>query len=168
MKNYNKIIFFLLLIITIFIIGCSKKDNIGPRGSTHIHADFKVYILGNQLNFNDARFQVMDQLTHVENNDGDTLHVHATGITLGFFFKKMGMELSNECLKLENGNEYCNLDKAILKVYIKSPNTEWEQLYYHADYLINDLDKILVTYGTETDEEIKKQQESVTDKAKDL
>ena len=110
----------------------------------------------------------MDQLTHVENNDGDTLHVHATGITLRFFLEKMGMKLTNECIKLDNGNKYCNLDKATLKVYVKSPNTDWEQLYYPADYLISDLDKILVSYGTESYEELKKQQENVTDKSKDL
>jgi len=53
-----------------------------------------------------------------------------------------------------------------LKVYVKN-QADWEQIYDPADYIIQDLDKILVTYGSEDEEEIKQQQESVSDKAKD-
>ena len=165
MKKINKIILYIVLILLLFIISCKNKENFGPRGSTHLHADFKVYILGNPLNFNSPRYQVMEDLTHVESNDGDVLHVHVTGMTLGYFLGSLGLELTDECITLDTGNEYCNLGKATLKVYLKNQDSAWDQLYSPADYVINDLDKILVTYGPDA-EEIKQQQATVTDKSK--
>ena len=165
MKN-KKIILILSFVIFLFILsGCGTGNKFGPLGSTHRHADIKVYVLGKPLDFNSPKYQVMDKLTHVENNDGDVLHVHATGITLGFFLKTLGVELTEECIKLDAGNTYCNKANAQLKVFVKSTGTDWEQILYPSDYVIQDLDKILVTYGTEDEESIKKQMESVTDKA---
>ena len=161
----KKLIYFLIIIFVLFLVGCTSGNRIGPYGSTHSHSDFKVYILGKPLNFDSARYQVMERLTHIENNDGDVLHVHATGITLGFFLKSLGIDLNDECIKLDTGNEYCNLGKATLKAYVKSQNTGWVQIYDPAVYVINDLDKMLVSYGSESEEDIKEQQASVTDKA---
>ena len=155
----------LAILVIIFIYGCSGKNNFGPYGPTHSHSDFKVYILGKPLNFDSARYQVMERLTHVENNDGDVLHIHATGITLGFFLQSLGLNLNNECITTDTGNQYCNLGKATLKVYTKNQFSNWVQIYDPADYVINDLDKMLVSYGRESEEEIKEQQASVTDKA---
>ena len=168
MKNKKiSICFFSLLIFALFLLGCdANKNNFGPYGSTHLHADFKVYILGNALNFNSPKYQVMDDLTHVENNDGNVLHVHATGIILGYFFKSLGFELTKGCFKMDTGNNYCKTGDAELKVFVKGENLEWEQLYYPEDYAIQDLDKILVTYGTEDEAEIKGQMSAVTDKAR--
>jgi len=166
MKNKYIILLGLCIITILFINGCSGKNNFGPRGSAHNHADFKVYILGKPLNLNSPQFQVMEDITHLENNDGDLLHTHATGITLGYFLGSLGMDLNNECITTNTGNQYCNLGKATLKVYAKNQFSNWVQVYDPADYLINDLDKILVSYGSEDDEGINKQQESVTDKAK--
>jgi len=166
MKNKKIILVSLIAIFIIILSGCSDpKKNFGPRGSVHFHTDFKVYILGRALDFDSPRYQVMEDLTHVENRDGDVLHVHARGITLGYFLKSMGIELSNECLKVDTGNTYCNKGDAKLKVYLKGIGAVWEQIYYPSDYIIQDLDKILVSYGAEDEEKIKKQMDSVTDKS---
>ncbi|MBS3101913.1 hypothetical protein J4458_00520 [Candidatus Woesearchaeota archaeon] len=167
MKKTNKIALYFLLIFIIVVTGCAKKEKFGPLNSAHQHADFKVYILGNALDFSRPQYMVKHDLTHVENNDGDVLHTHATGIALGFFLKTLNFEIDNECIKVDAGNKYCSLGSATLKVYLNPQGGNWEQLYSPADYVINDLDKILVTYGAESEEEIRKQQESVTDKAKD-
>ena len=156
---------YLAIILTFFLVGCSEKTGLGPYGSTHNHIDFKVYVLGNQINFDLPQYQVMEDLTHVENNDGGVIHVHATGMTLGYFFKSLGFGLG-ECFTLDTGNQYCDLGRATLKVYVKN-QADWEQIYDSTDYIIQDLDKILVTYGPEDKEEIRQQQDSVSDKAKD-
>ena len=161
----TKIIYFLVIVFAFFLIGCSEKNKLGPYGSIHSHADFKVYILGNPLNFDSSRYQVMEDLTHIENNDGDLLHVHVTGMTLGYFLQSIGLNLNNECITTDTGNQYCSLGKATLKVYTKNQFSNWVQIYDHADYVINELDKILVTYGSEDEEQLKIQQASVTDKA---
>ena len=62
---------FLFFTLVLVISGCNNnKNNFGPLGSTHVHADFKVYILGNPIDFSLSKYQLKDQLTHVENDDG--------------------------------------------------------------------------------------------------
>ena len=160
------IIFGLVIISALFLVGCSEKNNFGPYGSTHIHIDYKVYILGKPINFDLPRYQVMEDLTHVENNDGGVIHVHATGMTLGYFFRSLGFGLTDECFVLDTGNQYCSDGNAELKVFVQSIGTSWVQIYSPADYIIQDLDKILITFGTEDEEGIRQQLESVTDKAR--
>lgn len=161
----RKFILYLLVIFSVILVGCSQKETIGPLGSAHTHADFKVYILGNPINFDGQKYQVRDQIVHVENFDGEVVHIHATGITLGYFFKTLGLELDDKCITLDTGNKYCNSEEATLKAFVKGPGFEWETLYSPADYVINDLDRILISYGAENAEEIKTQQESVTEKS---
>src|SRR3989338_2201482 len=114
-------IMWLLIALGIFIIGCSnERSNFGPLRSAHNHADIKVYILGNAIDFSLPQYQLQDKLTHFENWDGDVVHTHATGITLGYIFKTLGMEITEECIKTDRGNKYCSADNAMLKVFVKS------------------------------------------------
>ena len=65
----------------------------------------------------------------------------------------------SNCLAFEEA-DYCNLGNARLRFYVNGkPNDEFD------NYVIKDLDKILVSYGSESDEEIKKQLDSVTNLA---
>ncbi len=156
-----------MVVSILILLGCSGtgKTKIGTLGSTHRHADIKVYVLGNAMDFSAQKYQLKAKEAHFEHRDGDVVHIHATGIILGYVFLTLGMNIGNECLILDTGNEYCNDEKAELEVFVKSAGMDWEQIYDPSDYLIQNLDKILVTYGTEDGEGIKKQMESVTDKA---
>ena len=166
MKNKKLILISAVLVFVLFLYGCSGSENkIGALGSTHRHVDFKLYVLGNPMDFSVSKFQVRHEAVHFENRDGDVLHTHATGITLGYFFQTHGMKIDNECLTLDTGNEYCSDGKADLKIFVKSGGIDWEQVLYPADYAFQDLDKVLITYGTEDEEGIKKQMDSVTNKA---
>ena len=82
-------------------------------------------------------------------------------------FKELGYTKEYEIILKNNYNINGKLgDGTEIKVYIKN-QADWEQLYSTDEYIIQDLDKILVSYGSENEDEIKNQQESVTDKAKD-
>jgi hypothetical protein len=165
MKKYSILILISIAILALY--GCSNvRNNIGSYGSAHSHMDLKVYILSKQINFNLPKYQVMEDLTHVENNDGDVIHTHATGITLGYFFDSLGFKITSDCFILDTGNKYCSLGQATLKVYLKAHNSDWEILSSPSEYILQDLDKILVTYGADSEEEIKTQKDSVTDKAR--
>ena len=157
----------MIVIVALFLYGCaSEKNAFGPLGSAHIHADIKVYVLSNPIDFILQKYKLQDKAVHFENRDGDVIHVHATGITLGYIFKTLRMGIDNECLTLDTGRKYCNNGNAELKVFVKSANTDWEQIFYPNDYAIQGMDKILVNYGPEDEEGIKKLMESVTDKTK--
>ncbi len=152
-----------------------SKSTIGILGSQHIHADWKVYINGKALdeNFFDAismdmsntQNGISSSFIHVDKGapapekTGDLLHMHATGVPLWIFFKSVGMDFNKDCLTLSDGQKFCSGNGKTLKFYVNGkPNNEWE------NYVFNNLDKILISYGDETD--LSQQLGSITDFAK--
>jgi hypothetical protein len=163
----RKIFLIIGIVAILFLYGCgTPKNSFGPLGSAHIHTDIKVYVLGNPIDFSLPKYQLQDKAVHFEDGDGDVVHIHATGITLGYIFKTLRMGIDDQCLTLDTGRKHCNNGNAELKVFVKSIGTNWEQIAYPADYIIQGMDKILVNYGSEDEEGIKKLMESVTSKAK--
>jgi len=155
---------------------CNMDPNakIGILGSQHIHADWKIYIDGKQLGFSDKSHmermrnnQPVSSFIHVDSGapapekTGDILHMHATGIPLWIFFKSIGMDFNKDCLTLENKEKFCSEGNKKLKFYVNGKlNNEFE------NYVFKDLDKILIGYGDESEEEIQKQLSAITDFAK--
>lgn len=168
---YNKLkkpLKYLIVVLILVAIGwgvfqwIANAPRIGPIGSTHIHQDVKVYLDGTQLSLSQQKYQVRTPQVHVEGGDGDVIHVHATGVPIEMFFDSLDMSFSSECFKADNGNNYCNNGNRTLKFYVNGvPNSEFEK------YQLRDLDKILVSYGFESDAAIAQQLASITDKSKD-
>lgn len=134
-------------------------SGIGPLGSTHIHSDVKVYINGQSIDFSQRKYQLATSFIHFEDGLGDVVHVHATGMTIGHLFRSLGMDFNNNCAVIE-GKNYCNEDNMKLKFYVNGqPNKEFD------NYVIKDLNKILISYGNENESEIQKQLDSITNLA---
>jgi len=148
----------LLIALLVLLAGCAKRPPIGPLGGIHIHADYEVYIDGTPVDFAKREYMVKAQYVHIEGMDGDVIHVHATGVTIGEFFRTLGMKLTDECFKM--GKKYCTDEQKTLKFYV---NGEPNDLY--GDYLIGDKDKLLISYGP-VDENVSAQIASVTEKAR--
>ena len=157
-------------------IECNMDPNakIGILGSQHIHADWKIYIDGKALDFSDkshmermrnnmpvSSFIHVDSGAPAPEKTGDVLHMHASGVPLWIFFKSIGMDFNKGCITLENKEKFCNDENREFKffVYGKESN-EFE------NYVFNNLDKILISYGDESEEEVKNQLASITDFAK--
>ncbi len=141
-------------------VGAVSGSGVGAVGSTHIHMDIKVYIDGAPVNFGDRKYQLRAQQVHFEGGDGDVFHVHATGVTVGYLFETLGGRLSETCISLD-GVTKCSDATKTLKFYINGqPNSQFGK------YLPRSLDKILVSYGSETPEQVQRQLATVTDKAK--
>lgn len=157
MKNKNVIIWIIILLILFGITYAVKISNkIGPLGSTHEHADFKVYINGQILNFAHPEYMVKNQFVHIEDMNGVIIHKHATGITLGYFFKTLGFKFNDECFILDNGEKFCNENNKFLKFYVNGIRN-----YDYDKYEITEGDKYLISYGNDVDEELQKQIKSV-------
>lgn len=142
----------------------NPKAKIGLLDSDHIHADFKVYLNGEMVDFNQKKYFVKSAFAHVEseeNNEetGNVLHIHAKGVPLWLFFESLGMQFSSECFKLEDA-QFCNNDNSKLRVFVNGAENN-----QFGDYVPKSLDKILITYGTRGNE-VKKQINSITDYAK--
>lgn len=120
----------------------SSGTVVGPPGSTHIHHDFKMYVNGNAVDFSQPKYQLRSRVVHFEDGDGNVMHTHATGMTLGYALNTMGIQLT-ECLAIDE-IKHCNDGNKTVKVYVNgAANSEF------GDYLMKDLDKILVSYGSE-------------------
>jgi len=152
-----------------------SKSTIGVLGSQHVHADWKIYINGKALDEAiwepltmdmsapsksvTSSFIHLDKGAPVPEKSGDLIHMHATGVPLWIFFESIGWKFNKDCLILDNNERYCNDDKNILKFYVSGkPNNEWE------NYVFEDLDKILISHGSETN--LNQQLASITDFAK--
>ena len=155
---------------------CSMDSNakIGILGSQHIHTDWKIYIDGKPVDLFDKSHmermrnnQPVSSFIHVDSGapipekTGDVLHMHATGIPLWLFFNSISMDFNKDCITLENKEKFCNDGNKKLKLFVNGKESnEFE------NYVFNDLDKILISYGNENEEEIKNQLVEITDFAK--
>ena len=137
----------------------SKLSGIGPLKSTHIHADIKLYIGAQSIDFSQKKYQLASSYIHFEDGIGDVAHIHATGLTTGHLFKSLNGDINQDCLTFE-GKSHCNENNKILKFYVNGKSND--EFGY---YILKDLDKVLVSYGTENDSEIQNQLSSVTNLA---
>lgn len=134
-------------------------SGIGPLGSAHIHADVRVYINGQPIDFSQRKYQLASSFIHFEDGIGDVVHIHATGMAIGHLFRSLSMGINDNCIAAEKQN-YCSDNGKKLKFYANGkPNNEF------GNYEMHDLDKILVSYGNENDSEMQKQLSSITNLA---
>jgi len=173
---FSWIIVLVLLILTVYLffnnnslqknvqswqeysLDIQKLAGIEQIETLHYHADFKVYLEGKQIDFSQQKYQLRSRLIHLENNNGDVIHEHAKGITLGHLFNTLGIKFTNECFTLETGKKFCNEENKKLEFYVNNElNNEYD------NYEIRNKDKYLITYGDETEEEIENQLKTITD-----
>ena len=134
-------------------------SGIGPLRSAHLHADVKVYINGNSIDFSQKKYQLAARYIHFEEGVGDVIHTHATGLTMGHMFSSLGVDFNSNCIEFES-QDYCNGGSKKLRFYVNG-----QQNNQFDNYLIKDLDKILLSYGSESEAEIQKQLGSITNLA---
>lgn len=151
------------------------KDAIGVLGSQHIHSDFKVYVNGQPVDFSDkdhmgrmrnnlpvSSFMHVDSGSPAPEKTGDILHMHATKVPLWLFFKSIGMRLDKDSLTLEDGQVLKNENGNTLKFYLNGKKVD-----NLGNYVFQDLDKILISYGPDNDLDVERQLNSITNFAKD-
>lgn len=115
---------------------------LGPAGSTHHHALFAVSIDGDRIDFSRPQYQMQSREVHFEHGDGSTIHVHATGVTIGYTLNTLGMELTDSCLTLRSGEEYCD-DTGDLAVTVNGNGVE-----DGPGHVIRDGESIRITYNS--------------------
>ncbi len=121
-------------------------------GSVHEHASLFVKIYDDPFDFSKERFQLRNVFVHLENNNGIVIHRHSQGITIGYFFETLNLGLTQDCFTFDDGRKFCTNDDYSLKFYVNE-----RQVDDIRDYIIFEGDYILISYGSETQEEIKKQ-----------
>ena len=121
----------------------------GLYGDEHEHASILVVIFGDRFDFSGPSFQIQNRWIHFEAQDGTTIHRHSSGVTTGYLFETLDIEVSEECYVFPDGREFCTNEDFVLRYFVNG-----EQVDSINDYVFDDQDRILVTYGNEEPEEI--------------
>ena len=124
----------------------------GPLGSEHSHSAILVKIFGDKFDFSAPAYQIKSSWIHFEARDGTTVHKHATGVKLGYLFDTLGLGLDDKCFVFQDGRSFCTNEDYSLKLYVNG-----EKVNDLREYEPMDNDRILISYGGETPEEIEAQ-----------
>ena len=144
------------------VMAYSQARPYGPVGSAHVHAGFSVVLNGQEIDFSQSRYQVGStgsQLIHMEGGDGTTLHRHATGVTIGEFLHTVRMDIADGCFVADNGTQYCEQGESMLRYFVNGEETDSIM-----DYVLEEDDRILITYGDLTEQQIQEQIDTVNDR----
>tara|TARA_B110000438_G_C15444547_1_gene491879 strand:- start:34 stop:633 length:600 start_codon:yes stop_codon:yes gene_type:complete len=126
--------------------------NAGKLGDEHIHASMLVKIFGDKFDFATPNYQVKTSWIHFENQDGDTVHRHSSGVELEFLFNSMNVVIDDKCFVFPDGRQFCSNDDYSLQFYVNQQKVEDLR-----KYIVEEGDRILITYGNEDQETIDKQ-----------
>ncbi len=142
-----------------------KNPKISRGEKTHEHADYKVFINNKELSFSDNRYQSttgkeLNEAQHLHDNNGNNIHKHLTKNTIPNFFESLGILITADCIQLDNGEKYCSDTTNSLKFFVNNKARSKEDFMV---YEFKDLDRILISYGSENKEEIQQQLNAVTD-----
>ena len=132
-------------------------EGAGNLGGEHEHAGLLVKIFGDTFDFTAPTYQIKSSWIHFEESDGQTIHRHASGVTLGYLFDTLNIGLDEDCYTFPDGRNFCTVedkegDEYSLKFYINH-----EKVSDIRNYVINDGDRILISYGNESQEKIDRQ-----------
>lgn len=144
------------------VMAYSQARPYGPAGSAHVHAGFAVILNGQAIDFSQAKYQVTttnSRLIHMEGGDGTTLHRHATGVPVGEFLHSVRMNIADGCFITDEGTQYCEQGDSKLRYFVNGEETD-----NIMDYVLEEEDRILITYGDLTDQQIQEQIKLVNDR----
>ncbi len=121
----------------------------GTLGDEHEHASMLVRIFGDKFDFSLPAYQIKNSWIHFEGQDGATIHRHSSGVTLGYLFETLGIIIDENCYIFPDGREFCTSEEFSLK-YFKNH----QSVPSINDHVIKEGDRILISYGSENQEQI--------------
>ena len=127
-------------------------NNAGRLGDEHEHASLLVKIFGDNFDFGTPNYQIKTSWIHFEDQDGKTIHRHSTGVELEYLFNSLNIGLSDRCFIFPDGRQFCTNDDYSLKYFINHDEVDDIR-----KYVIAEDDRILISYGNESQEDIDKQ-----------
>ena len=121
----------------------------GKLGDEHEHASILVRIFGDKFDFSATTYQIKSSWIHFEESDGNTIHRHSSGVTLDYLFGTLGLDIDEDCYIFGDGRQFCTNEDYSLKYFINGDSVNDIN-----DYVIQDDDRILISYGSETEDQI--------------
>jgi len=126
----------------------------GTLGDEHDHISLLVRIFGDRFDFSSPAYQIKSSWIHFEGADGNTIHRHSSGVKMGYLFGTLGLGLTDECFVFKDGRDFCTNEDYSLKFYINHDQVDGNEFL---DHIGQENDRVLISYGNETPEEIEEQ-----------
>ncbi len=132
-------------------------DGAGALGDEHEHAGILVKIFGDTFDFTAPTYQIKSSWIHFEESDGKTVHRHASGVTLGYLFDTLNIGIDDKCYRFPDGRNFCTVEDKEGEEYSLKFYINHEKVNDIRDYVIKDGDRVLISYGNESQEKINDQ-----------
>ncbi len=148
-----KTIHYILAVAVIAVVAVSAY--LLATREIHEHADFSVFINGQQINFSADKYMHHESTeeerneTHgIENEDkahmhdlvGWIAHKHAADATWELFFRNINITFNSTCFVFDS-QDYCNNETHKVRMFING-----KENFEFGDAKINDLDRVLISY----------------------
>jgi len=146
-----------------------KKEDMGkpmfdlePKGAPSIpqivnrQASFAIFTNGTFRVFTATMYHNLSPDVFIEGSNPNVIQIKKDGLTWNDFFSTLPFKLTHECLTTGTGQTFCTGSNGTLKFYING-----EKAVNVLDQQINNGDKLLVTFGNETELEIKEQYDRI-------
>lgn len=124
----------------------------GPLGGIHIHAGLLTMIYGQQFDYSSTAYQIKSPYISFQKGNGETVHMMATNVTMGFLFDSLHIGLDDKCFTFPDKRSFCTNDKYTLKFYVNH-----HQIPSIRDYVFKNNDRLLISYGNENETQINSQ-----------
>lgn len=157
------------LLLGILIILGIRFAAYTPKDVVHYHANFAVYVNGQREQFKGMSYYEETAATactlehvdspkeraHMHGNVNDAVHVEDHLVTWGNFMQNLGWGLGDDYLKTAN-NVYTPSSQNKLSFILNGKTLESID-----GKIIGDRDKLLISYGTSTDNQLQEQYRSI-------
>ncbi|MBM3945603.1 MAG: hypothetical protein FJ317_08985 [SAR202 cluster bacterium] len=144
------------------------------RPPQHVHADFSLVVRGQRFDFNKPEFvsteeKHLSEDVHIHAPRYTVVHSHRFGVTWDEFFRSLGFRLSDPtngardtqvCMTFPDGTKLCNSDRETWKFVVNGVRIDGV-----ANLDIQDLNRVLISYGSEDDTALIAQYAKVSDEA---
>ncbi|HXX05730.1 MAG TPA: protein-disulfide isomerase [Candidatus Bathyarchaeia archaeon] len=124
----------------------------GPLGGINIKAGLLTLIYGQQFDYSSPAYQVKSRYIDFEKGNGEIVHMHAANVTMSFLFDSLKIGLTDKCFTFPDKRSFCTNDKYSMKFFINH-----HQIEDIRNYVFNDGDRILISYGNENATQISNQ-----------
>lgn len=134
-----------------------------PEPAYHAHADFTLFLNGEQFDFSKDKYMSnvpckltkstwidaayahgtdLEEGLHLHDNVGGVVHLHQEALTWHDFFESLKMKFEDNEFMDDEGNSWKNDEENSFRFFINGQEVETI-----VDTIINDLDRVLITYG---------------------
>lgn len=103
-----------IVVYVVFAFGggsTARAGEPGAYGSDHGHGTINVTVLGDRIDFSQARYQVQADRFHFEGGNGRVWHTHASGVTLQWGMATLGIDVTASSVTYR-GTTYRDNDSA--------------------------------------------------------